>query len=311
MVWVPANTFVATANAAVLLGAHIGFMDIDITTGNIDLELLEKRLATTDHLPDIVVPVHFAGLAVDMRALQELAQRYDFAIVEDASHALGGYYGDHALCGAQLSNAAVTSFHAVKSIATGEGGAIFTQHPEIAALCKSLRSHGVTRDHAQFYNASNAPWYYEQHEIGFNFRMSDIHAALGHSQLKRLDKFRAHKLDLANAYRANLSSENFYIVGGAQSGSAYHLFPVLLPEGVSDQMKINLFETLRRAGYQFNVHYYPVNEQPAYSAFRGQCPQALNFYNREVSLPLHLDVSVSDVETICAVMNDWALERAA
>ncbi len=311
VVWVPANTFVATANAAVLIGADVDFVDIDIATGNIDLNTLEARLMSATQLPDIVVPVHFAGLAVDMKKLRHLADRFGFAIVEDASHALGGHYDSAPLCRAQFSDAAVTSFHAVKSIATGEGGAVFTQDPHIADLCRSLRSHGVTRDKKTFFTASQAPWYYEQHGFGFNFRLSDVQAALGHSQLQRLDRFRAHKAALANSYRQGLSHEHFYTVGGTQDGSAFHLFPILLPEYVSEPMKIELYEALRAAGYQFNVHYYPVNEQPSYAAFKGQCPNAFRFYQREVSLPLHMQISVADVANICAVLNTWMLERAA
>lgn len=311
IVWVPANTFVATANAAILIGADVDFLDIDIATGNIDLDVLEVRLTVATDLPDIVVPVHFAGLAVDMQRLRSLADRFGFAIVEDASHALGGRYQDTPLCRAQFSDVAVTSFHAVKSIATGEGGAVFSQNRDIAEICRSLRSHGVTRDMQAFFRASPAPWYYEQHGFGFNFRMSDMQAALGRSQLQRLDGFRTHKLELAKAYRASLSREHFYIVGGAQDGSAYHLFPVLLPEHISETMKIELYEALRSVGYQFNVHYYPVNEQPSYAAYNGQCPNALSFYQREVSLPLHMQISRADVEAICSVMNAWMLERAA
>ncbi len=311
IVWVPANTFVATANAAILIGAEVEFLDIDIATGNNDLEGLEDRLAAATDLPDIVVPVHFAGLAVDMQRLRDLADRFGFAIVEDASHALGGSYREEPLCRAQFSDAAVTSFHAVKSIATGEGGAVFTEDRLVADICRSLRSHGVTRERQDFFKASLAPWYYEQHGFGFNFRMSDVQAALGRSQLQRLNDFRAHKFELAAAYRASLSPDHFFIVGGAQDGSAYHLFPVLLPDHISETMKIELYEALRSAGYQFNVHYYPVNEQPSYAAFNGQCPNALSFYQREVSLPLHMQISTADVEAICAVMNAWMLDRAA
>lgn len=311
LIWVPANTFVATANAARLIGAEVDFVDIDISTGNLDLNALHEKLRTAGRRPHMVVPVHFGGDSVDMKALYALSVAYEFLIVEDASHALGGWSEHGRLCAPHFSRATVTSFHAVKCIATGEGGAIFTDRPAIADRCALLRSHGVTRDSARMHRGNAEPWYYEQIQLGYNFRMSDIQAALGRSQLSRLHEMRAHKARLAECYRHHLNADVFSCIGGERIGSAYHLMPVLLPEAFSTTHKVELFYYFQENGYQFNVHYFPVNEQPEYRGHENKCPQALSFYHREVSLPLHAAITYEDVVQISNLMNIWTMENAA
>lgn len=299
LVWVAANTFVSTASAARLCGAEVDFIDIDITNGNMCLEDLTAKLEASSQLPDIVVPVHFAGASVDMKHLAGLAERFGFDVVEDAAHGLGGLYDNKPIGSCAFSSAAAVSFHAIKTIATGEGGAVFTNDAHIFQLVESLKSHGVQRKPLNDYVTANnnsdwAPWYYENTALGFNFRMTEIQAALGTSQLSRIETFRLHKISLAQTYRDCFANSPVTCLLTDDALSAHHLMPVLLPADMTEKNKIDLFNYCRDGGFQFNVHYYPVNDQPVYFEKAGQCPQAMQFYNREISLPFHMDVQPED-----------------
>lgn len=293
LVWVAANTFVSTASAARLCGAQVDFIDIDMTSGNMCLDHLTAKLEAAMYLPDIVVPVHFAGVSVDMKRLSELSKRYGFDIVEDAAHGLGGFYDNKPIGSCAYSSAAAVSFHAIKTIATGEGGAVFTNDDHLFELVEGLKSHGVQRKAPMALPDSSAdwaPWYYENTALGYNFRMTEIQAALGSSQLERIETFRTHKINLAQTYRDCLANSVVTCLLTDDAMSAHHLMPVLLPEDITEIKKIELFNYCRDGGFQFNVHYYPVNDQPVYADKAGLCPNAMQFYQREISLPFHMDV---------------------
>lgn len=293
LVWVAANTFVSTASAARLCGAQVDFIDIDMTSGNMCLDHLTAKLEAAMYLPDIVVPVHFAGVSVDMKRLSELSNRYGFDIVEDAAHGLGGFYDNKPIGSCAYSSAAAVSFHAIKTIATGEGGAVFTNDDHLFELVEGLKSHGVQRKAPMALPDSSAdwaPWYYENTALGYNFRMTEIQAALGSSQLERIETFRTHKINLAQTYRDCLANSAVTCLLTDDAMSAHHLMPVLLPEDITEIKKIELFNYCRDGGFQFNVHYYPVNDQPVYADKAGLCPNAMQFYQREISLPFHMDV---------------------
>ncbi len=293
LVWVAANTFVSTASAARLCGAQVDFIDIDMTSGNMCLDHLTAKLEAAMYLPDIVVPVHFAGVSVDMKRLSELSKRYGFDIVEDAAHGLGGFYDNKPIGSCAYSSAAAVSFHAIKTIATGEGGAVFTNDDHLFELVEGLKSHGVQRKAPMALPDSSAdwaPWYYENTALGYNFRMTEIQAALGSSQLERIETFRTHKINLAQTYRDCLANSAVTCLLTDDAMSAHHLMPVLLPEDITEIKKIELFNYCRDGGFQFNVHYYPVNDQPVYADKAGLCPNAMQFYQREISLPFHMDV---------------------
>lgn len=293
LVWVAANTFVSTASAARLCGAQVDFIDIDMTSGNMCLDHLTAKLEAAMYLPDIVVPVHFAGVSVDMKRLSELSKRYGFDIVEDAAHGLGGFYDNKPIGSCAYSSAAAVSFHAIKTIATGEGGAVFTNDDHLFELVEGLKSHGVQRKAPMALPDSSAdwaPWYYENTALGYNFRMTEIQAALGSSQLERIETFRTHKINLAQTYRDCLANSAVTCLLTDDAISAHHLMPVLLPEDITEIKKIELFNYCRDGGFQFNVHYYPVNDQPVYADKAGLCPNAMQFYQREISLPFHMDV---------------------
>lgn len=304
-VWVAANTFVSTASAARLCGAQVDFIDIDMTSGNMCFDHLTAKLEAAMYPPDIVVPVHFAGVSVDMKRLAGLAERFGFDIVEDAAHGLGGFYDNKPIGSCVYSSAAAVSFHAIKTIATGEGGAVFTNDSHLFELVEGLKSHGVQRkkhnNSAQSDSGADwAPWYYENTALGYNFRMTEIQAALGNSQLDRIETFRTHKINLAQTYRDCFANSPVMCLLTNDAMSAHHLMPVLLPENITEMQKIDLFNYCRDGGFQFNVHYYPVNDQPVYADKAGLCPNAMQFYQREISLPFHMDVKPEQAENFAA-----------
>ena len=287
--WTSPNTFVASANCALYCGATVDFVDIDPATWNMSPVRLEEKLelaARSGTLPDIVVPVHFAGESCDMARIAELGRRYGFRIIEDASHAIGASYRGGAVGNCRYSDATVFSFHPVKIITTGEGGAVCTVDPALAARLRRLRSHGITRDAAEMEGGSDGPWYYQQVELGFNYRMTDIQAALGVSQLERLPAYVTRRHALAEGYRAALCELPLaFQQCDPQSRSALHLFPITL----SEPRRRQVFEALRARDVGVNVHYIPVHRQPYYQHLgfsAGQFPVAEQYYATAISLPL-------------------------
>jgi UDP-4-amino-4,6-dideoxy-N-acetyl-beta-L-altrosamine transaminase len=292
--WTTPNTFVASANCARYCGADVDFVDIDRDTWCLDAAALERKLADAERtysLPKIVVPVAFAGRSADMRAIKRLAGRYGFTIIEDASHSVGaGYEGRPVGCG-DFADMTVFSFHPVKIVTTGEGGAVLTNDDALHARLLSLRSHGITRDPAKMERESDGPWYYEMVELGFNYRMTDIQAALGVSQLSRLDAFLERRRALARRYTTLLDDLPLVLPqSDVLDDSAWHLYVVRMKLGATHATHRQVFERLRHAGIGVNLHYIPVHLHPYYLRLGfapGQFPEAEQYYREAISLPMY------------------------
>jgi UDP-4-amino-4,6-dideoxy-N-acetyl-beta-L-altrosamine transaminase len=305
--WTTPNTFVASANCARYCGAEVDFVDIDPTTFNLcPLALADKlRLAKAEgRLPKVVIPVHFAGLPCDMAEIARLSEEYGFRIIEDASHAVGAHYQGQPTGNCRYSDVTVFSFHPVKIITTGEGGMALTANPDLANRLRLLRSHGITREPGEMTGASEGPWYYQQLALGFNYRMTDLQAALGSSQLTRLDNFLSRRRQLVARYDMLLADLPVTRQQRPQDRkSAHHLYVVRLAGKGSQRLRI--FEALRSAGIGVNVHYIPVHLQPDYLRLgfaRGYCPSVEQYYDEAISLPLHPDLTEHDQDFIVATL---------
>lgn len=307
LVWTSPNTFVATANAALYCGADVDFVDIDPKSYCMDVEKLAHKLENTaksgGRLPDIVTMVHFAGQAVGMPRLHALGQEYGFKIVEDASHAIGGEAYGGRIGDCRYSDLCVFSFHPVKIITTGEGGSVTTRDSELAVTLAQLRSHGITRDPSRMEGMSEGDWYYQQVRLGFNYRLTDIQAALGLSQLKRIEPFIAHRRALAKRYDQLLLSLPVTRPWQSPEGlSAFHLYPVCLNDGYD---RGEVFAQLRASGIGVNVHYIPVHLQPVYRkrGFKaGDFPHAEAYYNSAITLPLYAAMSIEQQDQVVATL---------
>jgi UDP-4-amino-4,6-dideoxy-N-acetyl-beta-L-altrosamine transaminase len=293
IVWTTPITFVASANCALYCGASVDFVDIDPRSYNMSVAALRDKLeqaAAEDCLPKVVIPVHLCGQPCEMAEIHALGQRYGFAIIEDASHAIGGRYRGEPVGNNRYSDVTVFSFHPVKIITTAEGGMAVTQQPELAQRMQLLRSHGITRDPAQMRRAPHGPWYYEQVELGFNYRMTDLQAALGLSQLARLDEYVARRHALARRYDEALA--DLPVVTPWQHPDSYsglHLYVIRLQLERIGRSHREVFDALRAAGIGVNLHYIPVHTQPYYRALGfgpGQFPAAERYYAEAISLPL-------------------------
>ena len=304
--WTSPISFVASANCALYCGANIDFVDINLDTYNIDIDILNQKLLIAereDKLPKVIVLVHMCGSSIDTKAVYELSKKFHFKIIEDASHAVGAKYRDLPVGSCKYSDICVFSFHPVKIITSAEGGAILTNSPEIDNRVKSYRSHGITKDVEKFKNSSEGPWYYEQHSLGFNYRMNDLQAGLGLSQLQRLDSITLKRNDLANIYKEMLEGlpiEFQKIID--HSFSSYHLLSIRIKTDQVQQKKKYLFESLLRMGIGVNLHYIPIYRQPYYSQFGfnyKNFPNAEKYYDQAITLPLYPNLSSSDLNFIC------------
>src|SRR5271165_1985644 len=303
--WTSPITFVATANAALYCGAAVDFVDIDPRTYNLSPAALKNKLdAHPNKRPSIVIPVHFAGQSCAMEEISRLTHSRGIAVVEDASHAIGGTYQGRPIGCCQWSDATVLSFHAVKIITSGEGGMILTNRADLYEKLIRLRTHGITRRDDLFQQPSHGPWYYEQTELGFNYRLTDIQAALGLSQIARLDKFLARRRQIAAAYDEAFAG--FPLVRPWQdpkTSSSRHLYVVQL---VLDQIKKShrqVFEQLREAGVGVNLHYIPVHLQPFYRnlGFRpGDFPEAEKYYRGAITLPIFSRMTRDELDFVIA-----------
>ena len=309
--WTSANTFVASANCGRYCGAEVDFVDIDPHTGNMSTAALAAKLARASAqggLPHIVVPVHFAGRPCDMAPIAALAEQYGFRVIEDASHAAGAGDGGGRIGNCAYSDVAVFSFHPVKIITSGEGGMAVTANPEIAERLRVLRTHGITRDPGRMSAKGEGPWYYEQVELGYNYRMTDIQAALGASQLKRIDAFIARRRFLAGRYDQALRDLPLEMpAADAEARSVWHLYVVQLDAGVRRQV----VEALAADSIRVNVHYIPVHLHPYYRArgfARGDFPVAERFYERAVSLPLFPGLTDGEQDRVCEALRKRLLE---
>jgi UDP-4-amino-4,6-dideoxy-N-acetyl-beta-L-altrosamine transaminase len=294
VVWTSPITFVASANCALYCGAQVDFVDIDPRTYNLSVERLAEKLAQAEKsgcLPKVVIPVHLCGQPCDMSGIHALSQRYGFKIIEDASHAIGGKYRGESIGNCHYSDITVFSFHPVKIITTGEGGIALTNDVQLARRMQLLRSHGITRDEAEMTHAPDGPWYYQQTGLGFNFRMTDMQAALGLSQMQRLDEFVVTRHELAKHYDKLL--DELPVVTPWQhsdSFSGFHLYVVRLRLNEINKTHREVFESLRAAGVGVNLHYIPVYRQPYYEQFgfkAGYCPKAEQYYAEAISLPMY------------------------
>ena len=293
-VWTSPNTFVATANAALYCGASIDFVDIDPNTYCLSLDFLEEKLkhhaSNNLPLPYLVTMVHFAGQSCDMKRLAVLGQLYGFKIVEDASHAIGADADGGKIGQCQYSDACIFSFHPVKIITTGEGGAITTNNSALAKHLQELRSHGVTRDPTRMIGESEGAWYYEQIDLGYNYRLTDLQSALGLSQLNRIDQFIAQRRQLAARYDMLLEKLPLILPWQYPDGrSAFHLYPVQINASQSRLDRACVFMAMREAGIGVNVHYIPVYKQPYFKKFGfspSQFPNAERYYASTMTLPL-------------------------
>ena len=302
LVWTVPNTFVATANAALYCGAKVDFVDIDLKTYNLSIDSLKNKLfqAKKDNkLPNLVVPVHFAGQSCEMRDIWELSKEFGFKVIEDASHALGGEYLENKVGSCQYSDMAVFSFHPVKMITTGEGGAIMTNNEQFAEKIELLRTHGITKDAQKMNNKSHGIWYYEQQDLGFNYRLTDIQAALGISQLKRLDSFVNKRQEIANQYIKGLHSDSLNLLPYQHPDvkPSWHLFVI------TTKKRKMLFDYLRTMGVGPQVHYIQVTDQPFYK--RNSLRNSASFYKECLSLPIYYDLSKVQTEKVISSYNSF------
>ena len=306
-VWTSSITFVASANCARYCGAEVDFVDIDPHTNNMSVARLAEKLARAEvsgKLPKVVIPVHLCGSPCAMQAIHALSQQYGFRIIEDASHAIGGRYLDEPIGRCSYSDITVFSFHPVKIITSAEGGMALTNDAALAAHMARLRSHGITRDPAEMTHSPDGPWYYQQIELGFNYRMTDMQAALGRSQMTRIDQFVARRHDLARKYDEmfrGLPLTTPYPASNSYSG--LHLYVVRLHTDAIKRSHREIFERLRAGGIGVNLHYIPVYRQPYYA--RGgydpnDFPQAERYYGEAISLPMYTTLTEAQQHAVAA-----------
>jgi len=291
--WTTPNTFLASANCGRYCGAEVDFVDIDPLTWNLDTFALESKLEAAERdgtLPKVLVAVAFSGQSCDMRKIAELAERYGFTVIEDASHAVGASYAGRPVGCCEFAAMTVFSFHPVKIITSAEGGMILTNRVDLAERLQRLRSHGMTRDPQQMTEPSHGPWYYQQVELGFNYRITDLQAALGLSQLNKLDDFIERRRELAARYDRLLAYLPLTLPSAQpEAGPAWHLYVVRLQTDRINLSHRQVFEGLRAAGVGVNLHYIPLHLQPYYRDLgfaEGDFPQAERYYAEAISLPM-------------------------
>ncbi|MCL7939452.1 UDP-4-amino-4,6-dideoxy-N-acetyl-beta-L-altrosamine transaminase [Halomonas sp. ATCH28] len=307
--WTSPITFVASANCGLYCGAKVDFVDIDPRTYNLCPQALAAKLERAERegrLPKVVVAVHLCGQPCDMQAIHALGQRYGFKIIEDASHAIGGQYQNETIGNGHYSDISVFSFHPVKIITTAEGGMALTNDDRLAQQMNLLRSHGVTRDPALMTHEADGPWYYQQVALGFNYRMTELQAALGVSQLERLDDYVARRNAIAARYDDLL--ESLPVTTPWQHPDAYsgrHLYVIRLQLDQIGLTHRQVFEALREKGIGVNLHYIPVHTQPYYQAMgfqAGDFPEAQRYYAEAISLPMFPTLSDAQQDAVVAAL---------
>ncbi|GFD88099.1 UDP-4-amino-4,6-dideoxy-N-acetyl-beta-L-altrosami ne transaminase [Tenacibaculum sp. KUL152] len=304
-VWTSPNSFVASSNCALYCGAGIDFVDIDLQTGNMCVDALKHKLENAEAnncLPKVVIPVHFAGQPCDMAQIRALSKRYGFFVIEDASHAVGARYQDKSVGSCEFSDICVFSFHPVKIITTMEGGMALTNSMELADKMRMLRSHGITNDPAMMTEESHGPWYYQQITLGFNYRMTDVEAALGLSQLDKLDTFVEKRNALAAYYDKSLCDQANIAPLSQHSDtySSYHLYVVRV-KSLDSTKHTTLVTQLRESGIFAHVHYIPIHLQPYYQNLgfkKGDYPNAERYYQQAITLPIFPHLTLEEVEQV-------------
>lgn len=293
IVWTAANTFAASSNCALYCNASVDFVDIDPISYNISISDLKNKLQLAeeeDVLPKVLIPVHITGQSCEMSEIFELSRKYGFKIIEDASHAIGGKYLNDPIGCCKYSDITVFSFHPVKIITTGEGGMAVTNNKNLAKKINYLRSHGITRD-TNLMSKDDGPWYYEQIDLGYNYRMTEIQAALGLSQMSRLDEYIKIRHKIADFYNKSLSGLPLQIPRQSKdSFSSFHLYVIRLNLSMSKNTHKDVFESLRKDNILVNLHYIPVYLHPYYKnnlGFKsGHCPEAEKYYSEAISIPM-------------------------
>lgn len=311
-VWTSPNTFVASSNAALYCGASVEFVDIELDTYNLSIISLREKLeqaAVSGVLPKVVIPVHLTGQPCDMRAIHELSKQYGFKVVEDASHAIGGRYRDGAIGNCEYSDITVFSFHPVKIVTTAEGGMALTNNPVLAEQMSLFRSHGITRDPLLMTRASEGPWYYEQIALGYNYRMTDLQAALGASQMQRLHEYVDRRHEIAARYTQELEGLPLVLPKQAEFAySAYHLYVIrLYLDAIKPLTHVEVFQSLRDRGILVNLHYIPVHIQPYYQKMGfewGDFPNAEAYYRSAISIPMFPTLSFDAQSKVITALHE-------
>lgn len=310
--WTSAISFVASANCAIYCGASIDFVDVDLSTGNMSIKALKNKLLLAkqnNKLPKVVIPVHLTGNPCEMAEIKDLSSEYGFKVIEDASHAIGANYEKEYVGSCKYSDATIFSFHPVKIISSGEGGMVATNSEETFEKLKRLRSHGIVYGHSSRKNSPcNEIWNYEQVDLGYNYRMSDIHAALGLSQMAHIEDFIISRNAKAKVYNAAFKNSVLKTIEVSNdTKSSYHLYPILLPETV-DQKKI--YSQLQNAGISVNIHYIPIYLQPYYEKIgfkRGYCPNAEIYFSKTITLPLYTTLKKEDQNYVINKVNEYII----
>lgn len=310
IVWTSPITFVASSNCALYCGATVDFVDIDPRTYNLSLERLAEKLVLAQRsgrLPKVVIPVHLCGQACDMAGIHALSQQYGFRIIEDASHAVGGKYQNEQIGNCRFSDITVFSFHPVKIITTGEGGLAVTQDPQLAKKMRMLRSHGISSAPEDIRaRPAHEVWNYQQIGLGFNYRMTDIQAALGLSQMTRLNSYIAQRHQLAARY--DEAFVDLPVIRPWQHPdvfSSYHLYPIRIPQSDTGKTQRQVYDALMSDGFNVNVHYIPVYRQPYYERMgfkSGYCPAAESYYTETISLPIFPSLATTDQDRVIATL---------
>ena len=305
LLWTSPNTFVASANCGLYCGAQVDFVDIDSRTYNMSVEELEKKLTVAEQkgkLPNVIIPVHFSGQSCEMRRIHELAKKYGFRVIEDASHAIGGSYQGNKVGSCIYSDMTVFSFHPVKIVTTAEGGMVLTNNRDLYEKLIRLRSHGITRNPAYMQGESDEAWYYQQIELGFNYRMTDMQAALGISQMQRIDEFISRRQMLASVYNEKLAELPLVLpYQHPDADSAWHLYVIKIKQHEGGKSRRQVFDELRGHNIGVNVHYIPVHTQPYYQKLgfkQGDFPLAEQYYQNVITIPLYYALARQEQEYV-------------